>query len=376
MAKEHYIPCTTTMVSATSPGSVRSERIDEQFSPLKPGHIPELAMVVKSHRWAPNSPLRRISTNHGRSYELQTGEREPGILFADKYGNVYASINLKGNNLAEPWLELSHSLPGNIRVQGLQQDDAIGRVIAASRLLRANKVDTEWILKAIVPQELPLNGRTVTIPEFKDKIGSWDAPNARHAFKKTRPVITVRAMKTSIRLEDLYNNDTYVRKALRTVNTLRALKGESGISVNDYLANYLPQNLGRNLGTLHRLGLFHNYLTSHNITATGGIVDLDSIHGLPLGDTKTTQKKMESDVDMTTRALRCLAYMDPTVSSQEIETTFFSNYMISRGWNPKHISGHNNIRRLLRMTRSYTNDGRVLIHAKQILAVQAQDSRK
>lgn len=378
MAREQYIPCAATMVSATSPKSVRGERIDEQFSPLKPGHIPELTVVVKSHRWAPNSPLRRISSNHGRSYELQTSEREPGILFADKYGNVYTSINLKGNNLARPWLELNSSLPGNIKVQGLQQDDAIGRVIRASRLLRASHVDTEWILKAIVPQELPLNGRTVTIPEFKDKVGSWDEmPKVRQAFKKTRPVITVRAMTTGIRVEDLCDGDAYVGKALQTVNTIRALRGETSMGVDDYLANYLPQNLGRNLGTLHRLGLFHNYLTTHNITATGGIVDLDSVQGWPLGDAKTTQRNMESDVNDAISTLTHLTYIKShTVSSGEIDTTFFANYMLARGWNPRHISGHNNIRLLLRKTSSYTNKNRVLIHAKQILTVQAQESHK
>lgn len=377
MPQEHYIPCEATPIRATSVKSVGGEKIDERRSPLKPGHIPELAIVVERYTPKKGSPLRLISFNHGRSFELQTGNQEPGIVFSDQHGNIYTSINLKGNNLAEPSIEYTQSEPGNVKINGLQQDNALGRVIAASNLLRANHVETEWILKVMPPQELPLNGRIVTIPEFKENVKARHSEKARAPFERTKLVITVRAMATSIRLMDLRNATIHLRKALKTVNSLRGIKHEGKIDAWDYLESYLPQNLGRNLGTLHRLGLFHNYVTPHNITATGGIVDLDSVRGLSLGDRKPAQQEMGHDVIFAAKTLNELTYsVGPSVSFVTTGTTFFANYMVARGWNPDKNLDSQNIQGLIQASGSEIDHNRVLILAREVLAGQAQNSHK
>lgn len=80
----------------------------------------------------------------------------------------------------------------------------------------------------------------------------------------------------------------------------RKLSADTDEDISYYFGELLPRLQARNLARLHDMGLVHKFPVPGNVTALGGIVDLDSVHGEPLGigDAAITFDDIRRDVAM------------------------------------------------------------------------------
>lgn len=84
---------------------------------------------------------------------------------------------------------------------------------------------------------------------------------------------------------------------------------------------WLARNLGEQIGKMHFAGFRHNYLSLHNITADGRIVDYDSV--------EENQTDFQKDRDDALLTLDKLVSRDPKFYEQNIDMitkTFLANY--------------------------------------------------
>ncbi len=363
MARELYRPVTTVDIPAKTVSTIGGKRIDNRFSPLKRGHIPNLATIVTDLSHNPDgTKLRHISPAHGRSFELLTGRDNTTILFADKFGNIFTSITIKGNALRSPGVGISESQPSGYYFSGLQDGTAIGRITKASQILRANGVDTEIILKIMEPKKLPsfadVTDNMESIKDFKELMpGFYDLSKTDQAQVLITPlIITVRGMSCPERLEDMkqahyLNCHRKISAVFKRINLVEKTRGsqtpqldpDKENDIDFYLEEYLPQRIGANLGLMHSAGLTHHYLTTHNINAMGGIVDLDSVTGKPLGDKKTTTADFKDDLS---RVCESLCRSDTTDRNKAI-INFITCYIKSRGLDTNTNEGSIEIENLL-----------------------------
>ncbi len=268
--------------------------------------------------------LHRISSNHGRSYELTFGVSDdinrPIAIWADDHDNVYGSFSLKGNNFSNPHIMKSLTAPSEYIPFGLQETDSFLRVIRASRIMTEANVGTEKIIRVIEPQQfrvpafdpdtdMPIENEFeyVSLAECKRRllITHWneiaDRPDATEEFAKASKAIhemsffiTLRAMSVGNRILDLCDaKESFIPQLEHIFRVLEPTvihdEGEGPLNVENkehiewFFTNYLPTTIGINLAKLHKLKLMHTFPTLGNINALGDLIDLDSVKGAPLG---------------------------------------------------------------------------------------------
>lgn len=296
--------------------------------------------------------LRRVSKQHGRSYELFFGADDakvPQTIWEDEFGNEYSSLNLKGTNFTGPRIMKSLTAPSGYIPYGLLETDAFLRVVRASRIMRENGLATEMIVKVLEPKFLryykadPETGKSLPdqfeyVPqnEFKRRllIDHWakieDKTGAVEEMGKVAAAIntmsyffTLRATGAAPRLLDLVTEDKdiftgEVQKVFASLNArlkvyaeqsdedLVQLSTESDKDMRDYLYTFLPRWIGQNLGRLHKLGLVHTFPVFGNMTLMGELVDLDAVRGEPLGlgDEPVTEQDLRNDIEQACGDLR------------------------------------------------------------------------
>jgi hypothetical protein len=81
--------------------------------------------------------------------------------------------------------------------------------------------------------------------------------------------------------------------------------------IEQYLTQYLPARIAKNFGKLHNLDLIHVFPHSGNISAAGGMYDLDSMRGEPLGlgDNPVTEEDKKNDALCLLSASRVLSQL-------------------------------------------------------------------
>lgn len=291
-----------------------------------------------------------------------TGRDNSTILFADQFGNIFSSITLKGNDVRYPQVIVSSNQPSGFNVNGLQDGTAIGRITQASRILRVSSVDTEIILKIMEPKKFPKladdTGNMANMKDFKELMPDFyglSKPDQAQVLR-TPLIITVRGMSCPERLEDLkhthYPNwHRKISAVFGRVNLIETTRGSQNPrldpnkedDINFYLEEYLPKRIGRNLGLMHQAGLVHHYLSPHNINAMGGIVDLDSVTGKPLGDKRATAADFKYDA---WQACGTLLRSDTTDHDNAI-INFFIDYLKARGLDVDTNAGSNKVEHIL-----------------------------
>jgi hypothetical protein len=275
-------------------------------------------VVVGRHRKRPprRTHFRQVSEAHNRSFELKI----PGlddVYWQDEYSNFYNSITKKGGNLRKPGAKKSRVSPHGFVFCGVQDEAAMSRILRVSDLLRAAKVETEMFLDVIQPEQLPVNGKLVSIDEFKQHIVDVsitgkdvdplcqgelltpaDVPELVKVLEKTSFFITIRGMQITERIQDLEACKTkeefqgMVGRAIEFVNYTERQKvlidpnyqGEffdptSEEDIKRYLTECLPKRIARNFAKMHELGLVHYFPHTGNISLVGSIYDLDSVRG-------------------------------------------------------------------------------------------------
>ena len=291
-------------------------------------------------------PLGQISPFHGRSYEVDMGARSEDsgryrgsrtdmplgsfespfeyfsrkdqyeerlliatALWADSHGNYFTSLNTKGNNFTKPGVFRSATAPSGYIPFGVQEDDSLARVVKASRLMREAGVDTEWPVRVIQPQQMLFGEELVSQPEFTRRIAAQimekgeanisEAALAAAAIKHMNYFVTVRAMMIDERPLDFRNDNTpeamearlerifavhnFLVCNAKNYGETRQLDAQRTEDVDYYWGKLLPRRIGTNLAKLHDAGMVHTFPYLGNIHALGGLVDLDSVKGEPLG---------------------------------------------------------------------------------------------
>lgn len=250
--------------------------------------------------------LKQISYHHGRSFEVS----DPAApkMWQDAYGHTYTGLNLKGNCVEGPRIRIFANLPLGQDVHGLMDSTSIGRAMRVSRILRQTGVSTEIILGFAEPKAFPLNAepgldshQNLRLQDFKSTLidRHWSKLKQDKTFESLQKLhttldrvtfyVSARAMDTSIRLEDL-DDQNCLEQVLDIANKyfkpdLAEPYTADPEGVLRLLNEVVVPKLAHNFFVMHttETGIAHRYPGSLNLTALGSPVDLDSVHGQPLG---------------------------------------------------------------------------------------------
>ena len=198
---------------------------------------------------------------HGRTVILGR------VLFCDKQGRVYRDVDLKGIGMVGGW---GVGTPGYHREGGrtglLDEDSAFYEWQVSETLLSAG-VRTPRVLAIIGLEELVVDGK---------KWGLVKATESDVLDPDFKPVILVRAFGTRARVEDPY---AYRQLGKILVSDAKKMvEQETGEEMTlEGFFEWFGKTFGRNVAILHNMGLYHGYLTPHNITLDCRLVDFDSV---------------------------------------------------------------------------------------------------
>jgi len=270
--------------------------------------------------------LYHVSKNHGRSYEMGPNASRNRLariaIWHDEVDNPYTSFSLKGNNFSRGTVMESSTAPSGYIPMGLLESDALLRVIRSSRMLRQAGISTEWISRVFEPQSLIYKGELVSQEEYKRRLlvdtanekGIEEMVKISSALEPMTFFITGRSMEINDRLAD-FNLDTpktasdRMKHIFRVYNAthsndedFRPLYYSREADRTRFFRHIFPSLLGENLAKLHNIGLVHTFPTLSNVTILGGIIDLDSVRGLPLemDDKPVGRTDMHKDLAMIT----------------------------------------------------------------------------
>ncbi len=255
---------------------------------------------------ATDTQLSRVSSVHKRSMEVVLSDLPDS--WTDEYGNVYRGLSLKGNNFSKPGIMQHPTAPDGFIAYGLQESNVIERTLAASKLLRARGIPTENIIGLAEPKSYPWPvlgtetdaTETLSLSEYKSRIIQqyWqDLPEAERTsdalidlygkFKDMTFYVSLRATDSPFRLHDL--RDLNIRRQVfaeynagEHSDGTEPLNPENLADTERYMRECWNPRAARNFAKLHT-DLAHRFAHGFNLTATGSFVDLDSIHGEPLG---------------------------------------------------------------------------------------------
>lgn len=194
-------------------------------------------------------------------------------IIGDNEGRVYRDIDMKGIGHVDRYGsrcvigQLGYSGGGNNRYGLLDREVAEYDREMTDKFLKLG-IRTNRTLAIIGLEEVISGGKIISARELK-KI--YDIPD------KFEPVLTLRAFRTRSRIKDLLKSD--LEEALIT-DAKKLVSEEIGLgrvmSDEEYWM-WFAKTIGRNVGLLHAEKLSHGYLTEHNITLDGSVVDLDSV---------------------------------------------------------------------------------------------------
>lgn len=300
-------------------------------------HNPQLVLGTDSGlpAWdeAEHFPVGRLDRIHGRTLEV-LGER---VEVVDEFKNVYGSLNIKGSNLANPHFFKTLTAAREFIIHGLQESIVMERVIRASRLLRENGVDTEYICGLVLPETFPLDPvkekvgiddkQPVTLSKLLEHMAGDLAERLAENEEESRSpleikldiverfadcnyLITYRAVDCPYRLGELHDPEKY--EQLRDFLDRHCAEDNQVANyvrehpVDEFIARPLAYWVGENIGKMHKAGVYHKHPVRLNMTALGSIVDLDSCEGEPLGfgDKPINRQDETSDAFQAIRALQ------------------------------------------------------------------------
>jgi len=298
--------------------------------------------------------LHRVSSKHGRSFEIgPNADRAAARLgkvaiWRDEFDNSYSSYSLKGNNFTYSTIFESSTAPSGYIPMGLLESDALLRVVRSSRLLREAGVSTEWINRVFEPQTLIYKGEAVSQAEYKKRL-LHDTANTRGleemakiaaAIEPMTFFITGRSMEINDRLAD-FATDTPEsgRKRLQRIfsvynathsedDDFRRLQPAREADRVRFFNKIFPSLLGTSMAKLHNADLVHTFPTLSNVTILGGVIDLDSIRGVPLG----MDDKPITVVDRANDIATITDYDEPVLEMRMLYAELARMNIIPRAW--------------------------------------------
>ncbi len=249
---------------------------------LKVGESSRLGMFLSPDpKEGENVHDLEVSSSHTRSGILGR------VIFSDKEGRLYRDIDLKGiginrdNEVQDVGDIISSShFSGFIGTPGISNEELIRRDIKYSELFLKAGIRTHRVVALIELKEIiDRNGEKISIAEAKKR---------NILAEKDEPVIEVRAFGVRSRLWDVvvgFTRESYETNPQKSLKLLADAKGivaqELGIendkfAYSDYF-EWLVKTIAKNIARMHYNGWVNGYLTAHNLTLDGRIVDLDSV---------------------------------------------------------------------------------------------------
>ncbi len=265
--------------------------------------------------------LEQPSDDHGRSFQL-LGKVIP-VEWQDEFGNTYTAASLKGNNFYHPRIIESATASAGYIPYGLQESNVVGRVNRASMVLASRGISTEYVFGIAEPKKLPwpVVGPGVDASTLLNRIeyrqrlidryladhpdadlGSDQIKKLLRSIGSMAFYVTLRATDSPYRLGDL-KSDHQREQVFTHANSTLLPRGEQPFDPGDtadlrrFVTTIIAPKTGEYLALMHP-DLKHGYLHAFNITALGGIVDLDSVRGtaLELGDKPITDDDRAKDI--------------------------------------------------------------------------------
>lgn len=265
-------------------------------------------------------PVGRLATFHGRNLEILAD----AVEIEDEMGNQFYSLGIKGSDMSNLHLMKSVTAERDYIINGLQESLVMERVLRASRLLRENEVDTEYICGLVIPdtflakqaEALLAETEILSLPELLERLASQEAANNPadgkspletkldliDTFKDCDYLISYRAMNCPYRFGELrkpeqFNEFLAFARNIHPPEVTEKLFGPDA-TAEDYILDYYTPVIAQNLARMHSLGLRHGFLHSNNVTALGAVVDLDSCRGeaLELGDEPSKEEDYSDDL--------------------------------------------------------------------------------
>jgi hypothetical protein len=250
--------------------------------------------------------LRQVTSAHQRSFDMVSDTVD--LQWQDEYGNSYGALSVKGGNFSKPGILEHETAADRYIAYGLQESSIISRVLQASKVLRSRGISTEHVIGICEPAQYPwptIDGLTdasefISLPEYKQRVINkhWrELPKPdrttdklielNNIFKDTAYFMSLRATDSAYRVADMITDDAkketfdYINKNLLADGEER-LDPANLADYHRYLRDFFAPAAGHNLARLHT-DLIHGFTHAGNMTALGGLVDLDSVKGVGLG---------------------------------------------------------------------------------------------
>jgi len=252
-------------------------------------------------------------------------------------GGLYRDIDLKGIG----HISVGHEPP-------VKHISPLAQAAAPGTLGLLDRSDAELernmahkFLKVGIRTALPI--AIVELHEIVDESGhriSIEEARSRgmlHAETK-QPVVLVRAFLKKERISNLL--DVKGREMRAMIDDAKAVlkreqKKSRSMTDKEYI-KWFAQNLGQQIALMHNKGFVHGYLSEHNITLDGRIVDLDSVEKVSKElRTPGEQYAVRRDYDCAKDALDLFWICLPrplglTHSSEELHKVFADSYRGTR----------------------------------------------
>jgi hypothetical protein len=207
---------------------------------------------------------------HGRSFSFNR-------VLVDKEGRVWKYINVKGGGVSrknildatEPIVkgEELHEAQGLFDIEGALTDKDFSLML----LKQGDKTAAPFIIIQI-EEVLTKNGERKSIVDLKKEGKLSENILYDTGVSSYRPVLYIRLFSEVMRLDDAskVNYENFAK--------------EHEMSLKGYKRWWVAR-AAKNLAGIHNLGKYHGYISEHNLTIDGCIVDYDSIKDFPYPDT-------------------------------------------------------------------------------------------
>jgi hypothetical protein len=196
------------------------------------------------------------------------------VVFRDRQRRIYRDVDLKGVGFLEwvrysnkPFVEkIGRKWGGEGKSAGIMNLADAYKDKETSEAFLEKGIRTHRVLAIINLKEVvDKNGHKIKIEDAK----RWGILQ-----ETDKPVVEVRACGTKMRLANAAD--------MTAVEDARLLvAGELGENPEKFSReryfNWMVKNMATQVALMHKNGWFHGYLSDHNITLDGRIVDLDSV---------------------------------------------------------------------------------------------------
>ncbi|MBU6500307.1 MAG: hypothetical protein KGJ89_00550 [Patescibacteria group bacterium] len=236
---------------------------------LREGKPSKLGMFLTQEDYPEDGYELEVHRQHKRSGIIGH------VIFKDDEGRLYRDVDVKGigyafNDYYNPRLAVRPPVPHERNKEStwgiLDEGYARSDIDMSEKFLKAGIRTHRDIALIKLNEIIGSGGRRMGIKEAKE------AGNLR---SEDEPVVLVRAFGTRMRLEDAYDKRELIEDARLLVAQELGLDPKK-FNTTDYLI-WLTKTTAQNIARMHKHGWLHGYLSDHNITLDGRIVDLDSV---------------------------------------------------------------------------------------------------